>query len=112
MRTPLKHKWFHILLALADQERHGYGIQRDVLERTDGQLMLWPAMLYRSLSALSDLGLIEAVDDPGNARPDERRQYYQITLAGRNALADEAERFARWVEVARKRNGMGAPKSA
>ncbi len=112
MSVPLKSKWFHVLLALADQERHGYGIQRDVLDRTDGQMMLWPAMLYRSLSALVDQGLIAAGAAPGDEPPDERRQYYRITPAGRGRLAEEAERLAQWAEVARKRNAFGAAKSA
>ncbi len=112
MSGSLKSQWFQILLALADQERHGYGIQRDVLDRTDGQMMLWPAMLYRSLSALVDQGLIAAVADPGDEPPDERRQYYRITSSGRGSLAEEAERLAQWADVARKRNDLGAAKSA
>ena len=60
----LKPQRFHILLALAEQDLHGYGIQRDVLDRTGGGLMLWPAMLYRSLNALADQGLIEPVEGP------------------------------------------------
>ncbi len=112
MSGPLKSQWFHILLALADQERHGYGIQRDVLDRTDGQMMLWPAMLYRSLAALVDHGLIAAAHDPGDEPPDERRQYYRITAAGRGRLAEEAERLTRWAEVARKRNDLGTARSA
>lgn len=104
----LKSKWFHILLALADQDRHGYGIQRDVLDRTDGQMMLWPAVLYRSLSTLADQGLIAAVAAPDDEPPDERRQYYRITGAGRRRLAQEAERWAQWVDLARERNDLGA----
>ncbi len=112
MSAPLKSQWFHILLALADQDRHGYGIQRDVLERTDGQMTLWPAMLYRSLAALTDQGFIAAVNDPADEPHDERRRYYRITSAGRGRLAEEAERLIRWADVARKRNDFGAAKSA
>ncbi len=112
MSAPLKSQWFHILLALADQERHGYAIQRDVLDRTDGQLMLWPAMLYRSLASLVDQGLITPADDPSDEPPDERRQYYRITPAGRGRLAEEAERLTRWANVARKRNDLGTAKTA
>ena len=112
MSVPLKSQWFHILLALADQDRHGYGIQRDVLDRTDGQMMLWPAMLYRSLSALVEQGLIAPAHDPGDEPPDERRRYYHITPAGRGRLAEEAERLVQWADVARKRNDLGTAKSA
>lgn len=108
MSTLLKSKWFHVLLALADQERHGYGIQRDILDRTDGQMMLWPAMLYRTLAAMVEEGLITAVAPPEHEPPDERRQYYHITPTGRTRLAEEAERLAQWADVAKERNDIGA----
>ncbi|MCZ6916929.1 MAG: PadR family transcriptional regulator [Gemmatimonadetes bacterium] len=111
MSRSLKSQWFQILLALADQERHGYGIQRDVLDRTDGQMMLWPATLYRSLAALVERGLIAAVTDPGGGPPDERRQYYRITPVGRGRLDEEAERLTRWAEIARERNDLGTARS-
>ena len=100
----LKPQRFHILLALAEQDLHGYGIQRDVLDRTAGGLMLWPAMLYRSLSALADEGLIEPVEGPDGEPVDERRRYYRIAQRGRVRLADETERMAQWVKAARARN--------
>ena len=100
----LKPQWFHILLALAEEDLHGYGIQRDVLDRTGGGLMLWPAMLYRSLNALAEEGLIEPVEGPDGEPVDERRQYYRITQGGRGRLAEETERMAQWVNAARTRN--------
>lgn len=110
--TTFKPQWFHILLALADQPRHGYGIQREVLDRTDGGLTLWPAMLYRSLAALSDRGWIEPVEDPTDEAPDARRQYYTLTESGRVHLAAEADRLMRWGELARERSALDEVSSA
>lgn len=97
---PLKPQWFQILLALSTEDRHGYGIQRAVLEQTDGHMRLWPTMLYRSLSRLSEAGLILKVEAPGEDVEDERRQYYALTKAGRGLLAEEARLLARWADAA------------
>lgn len=101
IRSPMKLQWFHILLALAGGARHGYGIQRAVLERTDGALRLWPAMLYRSLATLAEAGLIEEIDTPSSKDPDERRQYYRLTGAGRARLRVETDLMSEWVDAAR-----------
>ena len=98
---PMKPQWFHILLALGGRELHGYGIQRAVLDQTDGEMRLWPAMLYRSLATLEEEGLIARADAPAAEPDDERRQYYRITPAGRVRLRDETQLLARWVEAAR-----------
>ena len=97
---PLKPQWFQILLALSDKDRHGYGIQRKVLEQTDGLMRLWPTMLYRSLAKLGEGGLIVQVDPPTDDVDDERRQYYALTPAGRRLLAEEAQLLARWAAAA------------
>lgn len=97
---PLKPQWFQILLALSERERHGYGIQRMVLEQTEGHMRLWPAMLYRSLGKLGEAGLIAQVDRPADDPNDERRQYYALTPAGRELLAEEAKLLARWAVAA------------
>lgn len=102
---PMKPQWLQILLALAERELHGYAIQRAVLESTEGHMTLWPAMLYRSLEALETEGLIRAVAAPADEPPDERRQYYGLTKAGRKRLAEEAELMARWLAVARRAGG-------
>ena len=99
---PLKPQWFHILLALAGRELHGYAIQRAVLDQTDGDMRLWPAMLYRSLGTLEEAGLIRQVATPADEPDDERRQYYAITHAGRDRLRDETAMMARWVDAARE----------
>ena len=101
INSPIKLQWFHILLALADGARHGYGIQRAVLERTDGAMRLWPAMLYRSLATLAEAELIEEVDTPPSKNPDERRQYYRLTDAGRERLRVETDLMSGWVDAAR-----------
>jgi DNA-binding PadR family transcriptional regulator len=98
---PLKPQWFHILLALASRELHGYAIQRAVLQQTDGEMTLWPAMLYRSLATLEEAALIARAEAPADEPDDERRQYYRITPAGRVRLRDETELMARWVAAAR-----------
>ena len=100
IHRPLKPQWFQILLALSTQDRHGYGIQRAVLEQTEGHMRLWPTMLYRSLSRLSSAGLISPVDAPDEDLEDERRQYYTLTTEGRALLAEEAQLLARWAAAA------------
>ena len=97
---PLKPQWFQILLALSTQDRHGYGIQRAVLEQTDGHMRLWPTMLYRSLSRIREAGLISKADPPAEDLEDERRQYYTLTKTGRALLAEEARLLARWADAA------------
>ena len=88
------------MLALSGSARHGYGIQRAVLDQTDGHMRLWPAMLYRSLAKLEDGGLIHQIDPPNEEPADERRQYYALTDDGRARLKEEAEMLARWANAA------------
>src|SRR5215210_1795851 len=115
MRTPaaeppaLPPHWFQILLSLADQDLHGLAIMNDVLERTQGQMRLWPAMLYRNLARLVDGGLVTEVEAPadGNARGG-RPRFYRITALGRRACAREAERLAGFVREARRKNVLKA----
>jgi DNA-binding PadR family transcriptional regulator len=97
---PLKTQYFQILLALSQRDLHGYAIQRAVLDQTDEQVMLWPAMLYRSLGKLEEGGLIQAAEAPDDEPDDERRQYYALTDEGRQRLREEAEMLARWVRAA------------
>jgi DNA-binding PadR family transcriptional regulator len=99
---PLPPHWFQILLALADRERHGLGITKDVFDRTDGQMHLWPGMLYGALKKMTDRGLIAETKAPhdfnaGGGRP----KFYRITPLGRRTCAAEAERLAGFVDVAR-----------
>ena len=103
--SPLKLQWFHILLSLRETSLHGYGIQRAVLDATDGAMTLWPAMLYRSLSTLEEAGLIEEVPTPEGVDEDERRRYYALTAGGRERLAAEASRLLQWAQLAKGGEG-------
>ena len=101
--------WFQILLSLADEDRHGLGIMNDVLERTGGQMKLWPGMLYRNLARLADEALVTEVDAPAGAESGGGRpRYYHITAAGRRACAAEASRLAGFVEAARRKKILKA----
>lgn len=95
---------FQILLALADSERHGYSIMREVERASEGAFLLGPGTLYRSIKQMLALGLIEESDErPDPDMDDERRRYYRITGAGRRAASQEALRLARLVGQARDR---------
>jgi DNA-binding PadR family transcriptional regulator len=95
---------FHILLALADAERHGYGIMQEVEARTEGKVKLGPGTLYGSIKRMLADGLIkESEDRPGPETDDERRRYYRLTSLGRRVTMAEAQLLARLVEVAREK---------
>jgi DNA-binding PadR family transcriptional regulator len=107
--TPLPPHWFQILLAVADQDRHGLGIMNEVLARTAGTMKLWPGMLYRNLAKLVDAGLLVEVDAPADANSGGGRpRFYRISAAGRRACAAEAERLARFVDAARRKKLLKA----
>ncbi len=103
--TELKAHWFHVLLSLADRALHGTAIMEEVLDRTNGQMRLWPGKLYGALRELTDDGLIYEVEAPEGA-PTEggKRRFYAITRRGRLALHEEVERFAALVRVARAKH--------
>jgi DNA-binding PadR family transcriptional regulator len=95
---------FHILLALAGDDRHGYAIIQDVMVRTDGELKLSAGTLYRSIQRMLEQGLIvETRDRPAPEDDDERRRYYRITPLGMAAAKEEARRLAQLVRMARAR---------
>jgi DNA-binding PadR family transcriptional regulator len=100
---PLKPLIFHILLALAEEERHGYAIMREVRERSGGHIRLETGPLYRHLKRLLDDGLVEESDyRPAPDRDDQRRRYYRLTTMGRAVMAAEAERMAELVKQIRQ----------
>ncbi len=104
---PLKPHWFHVLLSLADQEQHGYGIMQEVLERTGGKVHLWPATLYGTLKRLIDEELIEESEErPAAELDDARRRYYKLTRLGRRVLAAESRRLEDLVRVIRAKKGL------
>ena len=101
---PLTPPVFHILLALAEEERHGYGIMQDVAQQTDGALQLGPGTLYGCLKRMLAAGLVEESDErPDPALDDERRRYYRMTTLGKRIVRAEAKRLAGAVTVAMAR---------
>jgi len=100
---PLPPVTFHILLALADQPRHGYAIMQDVAERTSGEIRVGAGTLYRSIQRMLEQGLIlERRQRPAPALDDERRRYYQITPFGEAVARAEARRLAEMLKLARQ----------
>jgi DNA-binding PadR family transcriptional regulator len=100
---------FHILLALADKERHGYDIMREVDERSEGQMRLGPGTLYGSIKRMLNDGLIEELDErPDPELDDERRRYYRLTDLGRRIAIAEAERLEKLVKSARSKKLLTA----
>jgi DNA-binding PadR family transcriptional regulator len=109
--TPLSPAVFHILLSLAEGERHGYALKREISLRTGGRLKLGPGVLYGSINKMLELGLIEESDErPDPHLDDERRRYYRITAFGRKVAQAEAARMRDLVQLAAAR--FGAPKHA
>jgi DNA-binding PadR family transcriptional regulator len=101
---PLPPATFHIVLALVDQERHGYAIIQDVEARTDGELRLSAGTLYRSIARMVEQGLIaEVTKRPAARLDDERRRYYRITPFGTAVARAEMARLSQLVRLARAR---------
>ncbi len=99
---PMNHGEFHILLALADHERHGYGIMKEVAARSTGTVRLGPGTLYGAIKRMLAAGLIEvsAVRPVADSDDQRRRCYYRLTAFGRTVATEEAERLAALVRVA------------
>ena len=101
---PLPPATFHILIALADEDRHGYAVIQDVAARTNGELQLSAGTLYRSIQRMLVQGLIvETSTRPAPEFDDERRRYYRITPLGIAVAKSEARRHAQLVKMARGR---------
>jgi DNA-binding PadR family transcriptional regulator len=99
---------FHILLSLAEKDRHGYGIMQDVAQQTGGRLQMGPGTLYGCLKRMLAAGLIEESGegpDPGlgPGSGEERRRYYRITAGGNRAVRAEAQRIAGALEAAKSK---------
>ena len=105
---PLTPAVFNILLALADSEKHGYGIMLEVEANTKGQVIMGPGTLYGSIKRMLKAGLIEESDERADPEmDDQRRKYYKLTNLGRRVLHMEAERLASQVMIARAKNVLG-----
>jgi DNA-binding PadR family transcriptional regulator len=101
-RLPLTPATYHILLALANGERHGYSIMQDITTQTQGKLRIGPTTLYRSIKHMLEDGLIaECNERPDPALDDERRRYYRLTDLGRRVAIAETERLTQALTVAR-----------
>jgi DNA-binding PadR family transcriptional regulator len=99
---PLTPAVFHLLLALCDSDRHGYGIAKEVADRTGGRVRMGPGTIYGTLNRMRDAGLVEEHAPDSDTRPgDERRRYYRITSLGRTVARAEARRLAELVDIAR-----------
>jgi DNA-binding PadR family transcriptional regulator len=101
---PLPPATFHILVAVADEDRHGYAIMQDVADRTRGELKLSAGTLYRSIQRMLEQGLIaELKERPAPELDDERRRYYRITPFGRTVAKAESRRLLQMLKLARAR---------
>ncbi len=110
---PLPPVWFHLLLALTNQERHGYALMQDVAAESGGSIRLGPGTLYGALKRLLALGLVEgSTRRPDPDLDDQRRRYYRLTALGRRALAAEAARHASLVQLARSKRVLPRPRPA
>ena len=99
---PLQSATFHILLALADADRHGYAIIQEVASRTSGDVRLSAGTLYRSIQRMLEQGLIEELRvRPAPELDDERRRYYRITSFGKAVARAETQRLAELLRLAR-----------
>ena len=108
--TPLTPVVLHILLTLADGERHGYAIAQEVEETTDGQIRMGPGTLYGSIQRMLNASLIEETPQRRrSAHDDERRRYYRITALGKRALESELQRLSRVVRLAQTKHLLRDP---
>lgn len=99
---PLPPAVFHILMALADEDRHGYGVIQEVSSRTNGEVRLSPGTLYRSIQRMLEDDLIVEINErPAPELDDERRRYYRLTAFGRAVARAEANRLHELVRLAR-----------
>ena len=109
---PLPHVHFEILISLAEGERHGYAIKREIGRRTSGRIQLGPGSLYGAIKKLIEAGLIaESGIRPEPHLDDERRRYYCLTRDGQAVLKAEAARLRSSVELVQKRFSLARPRS-
>ena len=102
--APLTPAVFHVLLALAEGEMHGYGIMQDVARISGGRVRMGPGTLYGTIKRMLEAKLIVESDErPDPALDDERRRYYRLTDFGSRVAAAEAQRFSSLLQAARKR---------
>lgn len=104
-QQPLTPAVFHILLALADGEKHGYSIMKDVEIQTGGKIKMGPGTLYGSIKRMLAASLIEEADErPDPALDDQRRRYYRLSNVGQRVLSAESQRLEQAVKIARQKH--------
>lgn len=102
---PLPASQLHILLALANGEKHGYAVMREIAEMTDGSVTMGPGTLYGAIKRMLQSGLIEELDErPDPDIDDERRRYYRVTGFGASVVSAETARLEMLVQTARSKN--------
>lgn len=106
---PLTPAVLHILLVLADGERHGYAIAQEVEAISEGQVRMGPGTLYGSILRMTESQLLEEVTSPRRDEGVERRRYYRLTTFGKRVLTLELERLTAVMNVARRKQLLGAP---
>jgi DNA-binding PadR family transcriptional regulator len=105
LMLPLTTAMFHVLLALADSDKHGYAIMKEVTRLTDGSVSLSAGTLYGILRRLVSDGMVVEKDErPAPELDDERRRYYHLTEFGRRVACAEAERLESMLALARSKN--------
>ena len=108
---PLPPAAFHILVSLADRDRHGYSIMQEVADRSGGEVKLHAGTLYATLKKLLVDGLIRELDErPDDDSDDRRRRYYRLTTFGRDTAEAEARRLAELVRQARASGLLHGPR--
>jgi DNA-binding PadR family transcriptional regulator len=114
-RTPralLSPTNLHILLSLAERDRHGYGIKLDIEERTRGELTIGPATLYEAIYRMAREGLVEAAEPRTRGRSEDHRRLYRITAEGRRRMQAELDRLREILQFARSRSLLAGAKGA
>jgi DNA-binding PadR family transcriptional regulator len=106
---PLSSAALHILLALAGEDLHGYGIMQETARQSEGAYKMGPGTLYDNLQKLIDAGWVQELG-PRRGDDDPRRRYYRLTDAGRDVLRDETARLTQIVREARLRLGIPNPR--
>lgn len=105
---PLTPATFHILMALVDGKRHGYGIMKEVAVLTDGRGQMGPGTLYGAIKRMLAAGLIEECDErPDPNLDDQRRRYYKLTRFGRRVAVAEAQRLSNLIQLAQAKHLIG-----
>jgi DNA-binding PadR family transcriptional regulator len=109
---PLTPAVFHVLLALSSGERHGYAIMQEVASETNNSFTMGPGTLYGTLKRMLDAGLVEECGErPDLAVNEERRRYYRLTFAGRQAAVEEAKRLDKLVRSAKAKSLLARPRA-